>query len=157
MARGWCLLGLDRSLEAAAAFESAARRGQGRTRQDASYGESLAYLRLGVGDRAAIAAARSPQPAARRIELDTGDPFGARDRRVRAQGPVETLQALDERARIAPERLDLMVLRGYAYLELRRWADARRVFSAVARTGNREGVRGLAALDQAQGRFPTGG
>ncbi len=157
MARGWCLLGLDRSLEAAAAFESAARRGQGRTRQDASYGESLAYLRLGVGDRAAIAAARSPQPTTRRIELDTAILSARATGAFERKRPVETLQALDERARIAPERLDLMVLRGYAYLELRRWADARRVFSAVARTGNREGVRGLAALDQAQGRFPTGG
>jgi len=157
MARGWCLLDLDRSLEAAGAFESAARRGAGRTRQDASYGESLAYLRLGIGDRAAVAAARSPQPAARRIELDTAILSARATSAFEAKRPVETLQALDERARIAPERLDLMVLRGYAYLELRRWADARQVFSAVARTGNREGVRGLAALDQAQGRFPNDG
>ncbi|WP_062232394.1 hypothetical protein [Aureimonas sp. N4] len=157
MARGWCLLGLNRPLEAAGAFESAARRGEGRTRQDASYGESLAYLRLGVGDRAAIAAARSSQPAARRIELDTAILSARATSAFEAKRPVETLQALDERARIAPERLDLMVLRGYAYLELRRWADARQVFSAVARTGNREGVRGLAALDQARGRFPNDG
>ncbi|WP_058636220.1 hypothetical protein [Aureimonas ureilytica] len=157
MARGWCLLDLNRPLEAAGAFESAARRGEGRTRQDASYGESLAYLRLGVGDRAAIAATRSPQPAARRIELDTAILSARATSAFEAKRPVETLQALDERARIAPERLDLMVLRGYAYLELRRWADARQVFSAVARTGNREGVRGLAALDQAQGRFPNDG
>ncbi|WP_156418291.1 hypothetical protein [Aureimonas sp. D3] len=157
MARGWCLLDLNRPREAAGAFESAARRGEGRTRQDASYGESLAYLRLGVGDRAAIAATRSLQPAARRIELDTAILSARATSAFEAKRPVETLQALDERARIASERLDLMVLRGYAYLELRRWADARQVFSAVARTGNREGVRGLAALDQARGRFPNDG
>jgi hypothetical protein len=44
-----------------------------------------------------------------------------------------------------------MVLRGYAYLNLSRLADAMRVFEAVARTGNREGVRGIAAVRERLG------
>ena len=55
--------------------------------------------------------------------------------------------ALDQRAQIAAERNDLMVLRGYAYLNLYRTDDARRVFQSVAGTGSREGLRGLAAVD----------
>ncbi|WP_244631110.1 cellulose synthase [Aureimonas sp. ME7] len=155
MARGWCLLNLNRSLEAAAAFESAARRGNGRTRQDSAYGESLAYLRLGVSDRAAIAASRAPQPVQRRNELNIAILSARATSAFEAKRPVEALQALDERARIAPERLDLMVLRGYAYLELRRYADAERVFSAVSRSGSSEGARGLTALNQALGRYPN--
>ncbi|WP_427024968.1 cellulose synthase [Aureimonas ureilytica] len=157
MAQGWCLLDLDRSLEAAAYFESAARRGEGQTRQDAAYGESLAYLRIGVSDRAAVAASRAPQPARRRTELDVAILSARATSAYEARRPVETLQALDERARLAPERLDLMVLRGYAYLELRRFGDAERVFSAVSRTGNREGARGLEAVRQALGQYPNGG
>ena len=60
--------------------------------------------------------------------------------------------ALDQRAQIAPERNDLMVLRGYAYLNLRRYGDAERVFQAVAGTGNRDGLRGLAAVREQTGR-----
>lgn len=157
MAQGWCLLDLDRSLEAAAYFESAARRGEGRTRQDAAYGESLAYLRIGVADRASVAASRAPQPAQRRNELDVAILSARATSAYESRRPVETLQALDERARLAPERLDLMVLRGYAYLELRRFGDAERVFSAVSRTGNREGARGLEAVRQALGGALTGG
>jgi cellulose synthase operon protein C len=59
---------------------------------------------------------------------------------------------LDQRAQLAAERNDLMVLRGYAYFNLNRVADAERVFRAVAATGSREGVRGLAAVRE--GRQP---
>ncbi len=153
LARGWCLLDLDRSLLAAAAFNSAVRRGAGAVRQDAAYGESLAYLRLGLVDRAALAAAASPQPAARRRELDVAVLTDRATSAYEAKRPVETLQALDERSRLAPERIDLLILRGFAYLDLRRYGDAEQVFSAVARTGNVEGARGLNAVRQATGRI----
>ncbi|TIS96645.1 MAG: hypothetical protein E5W87_29105 [Mesorhizobium sp.] len=44
---------------------------------------------------------------------------------------------------ITPERTDLMVLRGYAYLKLRRFGDAEQVFRAAAGTGNRDALMGL--------------
>ncbi|MCB1487849.1 MAG: cellulose synthase, partial [Bauldia sp.] len=67
--RGWCLLDLNRPVEAAAAFEIAMRSPNARTRSDAAYGASLANLRSGVTDKAAVAASAAPQSPGRQTEL----------------------------------------------------------------------------------------
>lgn len=144
--RGWCLMDANRPIEAASAFGVALKSRSEVTRRDAAWGQSLAYLRSDLVDEAAAAAAAAPQDARRANELQTAI-LAQRAAGAFERGRyVETLIALDQRARIAPERIDLMVLRGYAYLELRRLDDARRVFEAVAGTGSREGLRGLAEL-----------
>ena len=48
LARGWCLMEMSRPVEAAAAFEVAMSGGSVKTREDAAYGQSLAYLRVGL-------------------------------------------------------------------------------------------------------------
>lgn len=148
--RGWCLMEINRPLEAAPAFEIALQRGSAKIREDAAYGQSLAYLRAGLSKEAAVAAAKSPQNQQRTVELRTSLLSSQALDSFEAGRYVETLLALDERARIAAERLDLMTLRGYAYLRLRRLNDAQKVFEAVAATGNSEGRRGLAAVMQAR-------
>ncbi|MEO9340865.1 cellulose synthase [Mesorhizobium sp. SB112] len=148
--RGWCLMEINRPLEAAPAFEVALQRGSAKIREDAAYGQSLAYLRAGLSKEAAVAAAKSPQNQQRTVELRTSLLSSQALDSFEAGRYVETLLALDERARIAAERLDLMTLRGYAYLRLRRLNDAQKVFEAVAATGNSEGRRGLAAVMQAR-------
>lgn len=151
--RGWCLMDANRPLEAVQAFEVALRGAAERTRRDAAYGQSLAYLRAGLADNAAVAAARAPQDVSRATELQTSilaeRALGAFER----GRYVETLIALDQRAQIAAERVDLMVLRGYAYLRLNRLTDARRVFEAAAGTGSRDGLRGLAELRNITGGY----
>jgi hypothetical protein len=149
--RGWCLMELDRPIEAAPSFGVAMLAGSPQLRRDAAYGQSLAYLRVGLADKAAVAAAREPQSPQRRTELETAilsaqalDSFGAKR-------PVEALIALDQRSKIAADRLDLMVLQGYAYLELGRIADAEQVFSAAANAGSREAARGLNAVREKTG------
>ncbi|ASY66658.1 TPR repeat protein (plasmid) [Sinorhizobium sojae CCBAU 05684] len=62
----------------------------------------------------------------------------------------ETLLFLDKLREIASERTDLMVLRGYAYMKLKRFAAAKQIFEAVAATGNRDAQRGLAEVYAAQ-------
>lgn len=59
---------------------------------------------------------------------------------------MEALLALEQQAVIAPERLDLMVAR-YAYLAIGRRSNARRFFKALAASDDREGVKGLATLN----------
>ncbi|MEQ1955474.1 cellulose synthase [Mesorhizobium sp. CN2-181] len=147
LARGWCLMEMKRPLEAIKAFENAMERGDATVQRDAAYGQSLAYLRVGLSNDAAVAAAKAPQDRKRTLELDeallsrrASDFFGA-------GRYAEAILALDQRARIAPERIDLMAMRGYAYLNLRRKEDARRIFRAIAATGDREGLRGLKAVD----------
>jgi len=146
LARGWCLMDLNRPLEAAQAFEVALRSRTDRVRSDASYGQSLAYLRAGLVNEAAVAATKARQEPSRTIELQTSilaeRALGAFERGRYA----EALLALDQRAQIAPERVDLMVLRGYAYMKLNRLGDASRALEAAAGTGNRDAIRALADL-----------
>lgn len=142
LTRGWCLMQINRPIEAAAAFEVALR-GSGKTRADAAYGQSLAYLRAGLTDRAAIAASQAPMDSERSVEIRTAL-LETQANTAFDQGRYsETILALDERSRIAPERTGLMVLRGYAYLKLRRFGDAEQVFRAAAATGSHDALRGL--------------
>ncbi|MCM2505966.1 tetratricopeptide repeat protein [Aureimonas altamirensis] len=147
--RAWCLMELNRPMEAAPAFEVGLQTTNPTTRQDAAYGLALAYLRQNLVDKAAVAATMAPQPRARRIELESSILSQRATSNFDAGRPVETIMTLDQRARLVPEQLDLMVLRGYSYMQLRRYRDAERVFKAVAATGNREGIRGLAAVREA--------
>ncbi|MEY9784575.1 Flp pilus assembly protein TadD [Sinorhizobium fredii] len=101
-------------------------------REDAAYGESLAYLRAGLTSKAAVAATKSPQSRARVAAILADRAIAAFD----AGRYRETLIFLGQLRRISGERTDLMVLRGYAYLRLNRFAEAKRIFAAA--TGNRD-------------------
>lgn len=144
--RGWCLMNMNRPLEAVPAFEVALRSRLAKTRQDAAYGQSLAYLRAGLSREAAVAATKAPQNRSRNAELHTALLANQATDFFEAGRYVEALIAMDELARITPARIDLMTLRGYAYFKLGRLGDARRVFEAVAATGSREGAKGLAMI-----------
>lgn len=149
LARGWCLMNLNRPIEAAAAF-GVALGGRGQIASDAAYGQSLAYMRAGLTDRAAVAATQAPLSPSRTTELNAAL-LAARATAAFQNGQyMETIIALDERGRFVPEQNDLMVLRGYAYLKLFRYADAERIFRAVARTGNKDALRGLADVRAAR-------
>ena len=95
-----------------------------------------------------MAAAKAPQSRERAIDLEAAILSQRATSFFEAGRYNEALLALDQRARIAADRTDLMVLRGYAYLKLGRKDDARRVFEAVAAAGDHEGIKGLAALNQ---------
>lgn len=142
LTRAWCLMGVNRPIEAAAAFEVALR-GTGKTQADAAYGQSLAYLRAGLTDMAAVAASKAPMDPDRSVGVRTLLLENQASTAFNQGRYVETLMALDERSRIAPERTGLMVLRGYAYLKLRRFGDAEQVFRAAAGTGNHDALKGL--------------
>ena len=146
LASGWKLLDAGRPLEAAKSFGAALASPSAATREEAAYGQSLAYLRLGLVDQAAVSAVKAPQSPQRAAELQATI---LADRAVAAFGQgryAETLTALDQRAAIARERIDLMVLRGYANLKLNRRKEAERVFAAAAGTGNVKAAEGLALV-----------
>ncbi|MGV8841138.1 MAG: cellulose synthase [Bauldia sp.] len=148
LSRGWCLMDLDRPTEAAAAFGVALRSSSASTRSDAAYGQSLAYLRLGVTDRAAIAATQGEMTPARADEVQAN---------ILAQRAVaayqdgryaEALRILDERARIAGEQNDLMIIRGYGYMYMGNLAAARSVFGMLANAGVPDARDGLAEVER---------
>lgn len=138
LARGWCLMEINRPLEAVAAFDQAIATGSGRTREEAAYGKSLAYLRKNLTSKAAIAAAEAPQTRSRQVELGASILTQRALAAYRDKRYVETLVALSERARLVPEQNDLLLIRGWSYFNLGRYKDAEQVFRAVQRTGHSE-------------------
>ncbi len=149
LARGWCLMNLNRPMEAVEAFGVALNNTDAKSREEAAYGQSLAYLRAGLANNAAVAATKAPMNHQRAAELQVAI---LSDRALSAfdgKRYRETLLYLDQRAQLQQERVDLMVLRGYCYLNLKMYDDAERIFTAVAATGNRDGSRGLRDLQLA--------
>jgi hypothetical protein len=146
--RGWCLMDRNRPVEAAAAFAAAAASPSPRIRADAAYGQTLADLRSEVTDRAAASAAQEPQSEKRSVEMTVGL-LAQQATAAYADGHyAETIILLNERARYTPEPNDLLVLKAYSYLKLRQFADAKRIFKAVAATGFHDGVKGLAVIEE---------
>ncbi|MGR9168825.1 cellulose synthase [Rhizobium sp. KDH_Rht_773_N] len=144
LARGWCLMDINRPMEAVAAFEAALASPVRREREDAAYGQSLAYLRAGLSNSAAVAATKAPQNRDRASELQVAILADRALAAFEGRRYRETLIYLDQRAQLQQERVDLMVLRGYSYMNLKMYGDATRVFEAAAATGNRDATRGLA-------------
>ncbi len=145
--RGWCLLNLKRPAAAAAAFDAAMRSSSGQVAADAAMGKTYAKLQQGLTAEANVAAAQTnPAPAQRRelsalllserfyAQYDTKDYNGA-------------LVTLSERARLAPETTDLMMMRGWSYFHLGRYSDASRVFTALYKSnGSPQALAGLTAI-----------
>jgi tetratricopeptide (TPR) repeat protein len=144
LSRGWCLMELNRPMEAADAFGVALKRGSGQVREDAAYGQSLAYLRVGLTDNAAVSATQAPLARKRASELQVAILSNRATAAFDAGRYRDALLFLDQRAQLDTERVDLMVMRGYAYLNMQRFADSIRVFEAASQTGNRDALRGLA-------------
>jgi tetratricopeptide (TPR) repeat protein len=129
LTRGWCLMDLNRPVEAAAAFDVALGSSSVKTRSDAAYGASLANLRSGVTDKAWVASASAPMTGKQQTELNLSL-LSQQASAAYADGRyTEAILALDERARLAPEQNDLMVLRGWSYFARPRRP---RIFEAAA-------------------------
>ena len=142
---------LNRPMEAAQSFAVAVDAGDGGLSEDAAYGQSLAYLRLGLTDRAAVAATQAPMSSVRARELQASILADRAIQAFQADRYRETLLYLDQRMQVQQEPVDLMVLRGYSYINLNRPYDALRIFEAAAATGSRDASRGLADAKAAVG------
>lgn len=147
--RGWCLMDLNRPLEAADAFEVALSGASAKIREDAAYGQSLAYLRAGLSSKAAVSASKSPMSQARLIELQRAILADKAIAAFDGDRPRETILVLDQLKQFGPERTNLMVMKGYAYLKLKRYGDAKQIFEALAATGDKEGLKGVAIVNEA--------
>ncbi|HEV7305433.1 cellulose synthase [Ensifer sp.] len=155
LARGWCLMDLNRPLEAAEAFEVALQAPASQMREDAAYGQSLAYLRAGLTNKAAVSATRSKQNRGRTEELQTAILADRAIAAFDAKRYRETILFLDQLGQTSNRRQDLMVLRGYAYMNLKYFDEARRIFEALAATGNRDAMKGLSAVTKTQEIWPN--
>ena len=147
--RGWCLMDLNRPLEAAEAFEVALLGANTKTREDAAYGQSLAYLRAGLSSKAAVSASKSPMSQERVVELQRAILADKAIAAFDSDRPREAILVIDQLKQFGPERTDLMVMKGYAYLKLKRYGEAKQIFEALAATGDKEGLKGLAIVNEA--------
>ena len=150
LSRGWRLMELNRPIEAVSAFDEALRTGSGRVAEEAAYGKSLAYMRKGMTNQAQVAAIEAPQSPRRSLQL-TADILGQRAYEFyKDQRYVEAIISLDERARIAPEQQDLMMMRGWCYYNLRDFPSAQRIFKALAAQGNTDAMNGVSEVEFAR-------
>ena len=148
----------NRPAEAVKAFSAALKVGEPSVRSDAAYGQSLAYLRMGLTDNAAVSATQSSMDRQKATELQVAILTDRALAAYQSKHYEEALILLDQRARYATERVDLMVIRGYAYLNMKRYGEAVQVFEASAATGNADAIRGLATAQNARpSRGPQGG
>ena len=138
-------MNLNRPSQAVDHFARALQSSSEATRSDAAYGQSLAYIRLGLGNEAAVAAASAPISQTRAVELEVAI---LTEKALSAYGIGDYARAIDllnSRAAFAAERNDLMTVRAWSYYHLRRFAEAERLFAAVAATGYGDAVSGLEA------------
>jgi tetratricopeptide (TPR) repeat protein len=157
-ARGFCLLQLERPVEAAQAFQLARVRARANTNQDldAVYGATLAAIANNLTDEAAVEATKAPLSRPRRTEVQisilTQRAIAAnRDGRY-----IEALYYLDQRNKIAPLQKDLMLLQGFAYQNAGYPQAADRIFRAVNQAGpTRESQRALAVATERAFPPPT--
>ncbi|WP_137151248.1 cellulose synthase [Devosia sp. FKR38] len=145
--RAWCLMDLERSSEAEAAFRRAILTTSVTARTDGYYGLTLALLRVGLVEEAAIAAAAMPQSAERVREMQLAILSSTAVAYFNIGRYDEVLQLLDHRAHMAPEQNDLLTIRAWSYYHLGRLRDARHIFAAVAATGYADAQRGLEAVE----------
>ncbi|SMQ60155.1 Tetratricopeptide repeat-containing protein [Devosia lucknowensis] len=150
LGRAWCLMDLDRATEAEQLFQRAILAPSEATRTEAYYGLTLALLRLGLIEEAAVAASAMPQTPERVHEMQIAILADTAVTYYQIGRYDEVLQLLDQRATLAPEQNDLLTIRAWSYYHLGRLREARQIFAAVAATGYSEAQRGLDAL-QARG------
>lgn len=149
LSQAWCLMGLSRPAQAVEHFARALHSGSVSTRSDAAYGQSLAFIRLGLSDNAAVAAAAAPLTDRRAIELEIAILTQKATSAYNAGNYAHALNLLDQRAQFAAERNDLLTLRAWSYYHLKRFPEAKRIFQAVADTGYGDAVAGLQAASAA--------
>lgn len=145
LTHAWCLMDLNRPAQAVDHFGRALDSASEATRSDAAYGRALAYIRLGLADEAAVAAAAAPLTNKRAVELQIAILTLKATSAYNAGNYQLALAVLDARSGFAAERNDLLTLRAWSYYHLRRFREAERIFEAVAATGYGDAVSGLEA------------
>lgn len=141
VARGYCLMELQRPVEAAQAFAYARARAPlgSNAASDAAYGASLAAISLNQTNEASVVAASAPMSRARRTELQIQI---LTQRAVTAstnQNYASSIHYLEQRNHIAPMQKDLMVLQGYSYQASGDFEAAERLFQAANQSGGTSG------------------
>lgn len=124
---GWCLMGLNRPVEAGLAFDRAMA-GSGRIREDAAYGKSLAAMAAGDVRGAVTTAMAGVNMPERRAEISAAALASEAKSHFDARDYAGALEALRRRAAVVTETSDLALLRGWCLWHLGDRSGARQLF-----------------------------
>lgn len=128
--KGWCHLGLNRLAEARSAFGEALQ-ANGRTREDAAYGSALTLLRGKLTDDAEALIGLYPLSSKREREV-RAEIYWQRARSAFDHKQYQrTLDALNARASLVAEPVDLSQLRGWSHYYLGNKREANAVFERL--------------------------
>ncbi|MGP3697417.1 hypothetical protein [Rhodobacter sp. NSM] len=131
--RAWCVYNLDRPLEALSAFEPAASGRLGaEVARDARFGKSLAFLALEMTEEAARLAAATDltEQQRREVEAIILDQRAVRAYRLKEyRRAIAFLDAYEDLT--GGLRRDLAIMRGYAWLNLGKRSEAKRIFTEL--------------------------
>ncbi|WP_420023585.1 hypothetical protein ACN9JG_04330 [Cereibacter azotoformans] len=131
--RAWCVYNLERPLEALAAFEPAASGRLGaQVARDARFGKALAFLALQMTEEAARLAAATDLTDQQRREVEAIilDQRGVRSYRLKEyRRAIAFFDAYEELT--GGLRRDLAILRGYAWLNIGKRTEAKRIFTEL--------------------------
>lgn len=143
VAHGWCMLELNRPIEALAAFERAGRSSSQNTRAEAARGRDIALQRKGLSG---AASAQVSQPAAS-SQASSGS---LTDQAVAAHNAGQYRRAVDLFNQLAqqgrPMSLGLVVLRGWSYYNLGQRETARNLWRTAAQAGSSEAADALSKM-----------
>lgn len=133
--RSWCAYNLERAGEALVGFTATERTGAalgGNVNRDARFGMILSHLALNMTEDAARLAAATNLSAQQRLEAETAilNQRGVRAYHLRDYDQaISYLNALEQLG--GPLRRDLAMLRGYAYMNSGRTAEAQAEFTRL--------------------------
>ena len=149
--RGWCLLNMGRPQEAAASFDRGLQGGlNGKARDDAAYGKSMALLKNGATVEAGAAAQQGNLDPQRRNQLGVEVLSQQAHAAYKAGQYAQTLDILNRRSQFGQETRDLMMLRGWSTMKLGQYDAAKRIFQTVdTQMSTSETQSGLNAVNNA--------
>nr|WP_272212839.1 hypothetical protein [Marinicella sp. W31]MDC2878762.1 hypothetical protein [Marinicella sp. W31] len=101
--QGWCLMDLERPMEAARAFETALGSSSAKNREEAAYGQSLAYMRMGLTSKAAVSAAEEPLSRERQLGLQVQILTSRAISAYQGGHYQDALLLLNQRSQLAPD------------------------------------------------------
>lgn len=144
---GWCLMEINRDMQALMAFERALQSSSASVRQEAAHGHALVLMRKGLAQQAMSSVQKASLTPSQREEIEIA---ALTEQVMQAWNNgqyQQVIHLLQRRARMSPTRSDLLILEAWSYAKTGREGMARKIFRQLAQTGNTAAKRALQDLD----------
>lgn len=144
---GWCLMEINRDMQALMAFERALQSSSASVRQEAAHGHALVLMRKGLVQQAMSSVQKASLTPSQREEIEIAA-LTEQVMQAWSNGQYQqVIHLLQRRSRMSPTRSDLLILEAWSYAKTGREGMARKIFRQLAQTGNTAAKRALQDLD----------